>query len=73
MNTMTKLDKEIKRVNDAIEYNLKHDFANASILQKKSLNVIIRMSYYLGMLEYSKEHRNIRNSLLTEDEDDDDE
>ena len=73
MNTVTQLDREIKRAQDAIKYNLKNDFANISIYQRKSLNVIIRMSYYLGMGEYSKERKSIRNSLLTDDEEGDDE
>lgn len=74
MNTTTKLDREIQRAQDAIKYSLKTDFANLSIYQKKSMNVIMRMSYYLGMLEYSKEHESIRNALLSEeDEEGDDE
>lgn len=64
------LESEIKRANDAIIQS-KTYFENASILQKKHLNTIMKMSYYLGMLEYSKEHDKIRQAFLSEDEDED--
>ena len=45
------LESEMNKAYDAIEQSKKF-FENASILQKKHLNTIMKMSYYLGMLEY---------------------
>lgn len=64
------LESEIKKAYDAIEKSMTY-FENASVFQKQRLNTIMKMSYYLGMLEYSKEHEKIRQALLTEDEEDD--
>lgn len=63
------LESEMNKAYDAIEQSKKF-FENASILQKKHLNTIMKMSYYLGMLEYSKEHEKIRRLLMEDDEDD---
>lgn len=63
------LESEMNKAYDAIAQSKKF-FENASILQKKHLNTIMKMSYYLGMLEYSKEHEKIRQALLEDDEED---
>jgi len=61
-------ETEMRKAQDAIKSSLNF-MQSISVYQRRSLITIMRMSYYLGMLTYAKEHERLRQLLLQGDDD----